>query len=227
MNRANRYIAMLAAPLISLGLLVGVAYSLSLRRPPEGVVAYHDEIRDLSLAVPRLVGEWLGDETDVPAPAIDLLRPNVMMSRSYKNIRTGEKVTMLFVQVRDAWNMAFHYPPVCYKYAGWMREETHERDWKIAEFDVPAMEYVFRRERFDGESRIVVSNFMVLPTGMGRDDRDVRRISDDPTRRVFGAAQVQVVFASDVPADRRREIVEELVGGYMPMIRKVVSGVTP
>jgi len=213
-----------AAPLASVLLLCGVGYSLQMRQPPPDVVAYHDHVLETALGVPTLIGQWLGKDEPVPAPARDMLRPNVMICRKYQNIQTGESVTMMIVQVRDAWNMAFHYPPVCYKFAGWKQDAAERREWQAADMPVAAMEYSFKQERFDGETRMNVANFMILPTGLGLDDKDVRRISDDPAKRFYGAGQVQIVFDSRMTPERRQVVFSELVEACLPLVRAVVNG---
>lgn len=223
-NRRHILVALIS-PALSLVLLCGVAYSLQKRQPPEGVVAYHDQIQRLGLDVPRLIGEWLGEDTAVPAPALDILKPNVMLSRHYQNIRTGQGVTMVLTQVRDAFTMTHHHPPACYRYAGWTLDTNTPGDWKAAGVTVPVNQYEFRRENFEGESRLMVVNFMAVP---GQYTREMKRVVDnsyDPVRNLYGACQVQLLFDVRSTVEERQAIFADLVSGLMPVLDEVVNGV--
>ena len=237
-TRRTFSIASLLAPAAVLVLSVAAAVLAVDMRPPGDAAAYHARAlqasRTLDLVVedPTLGGTWAGRDTPVPYEATDLLRPNVLLSRQYTLQRygrpTGETVGLLLVQCRDARDLLNHYPPICYKVGGWEVVGAEDVTWQTGPNLPPAggVEYGLALSGFDHFQNRAISNFMVLPgEGFGRDMTGVERVSDDPARRYYGAAQVQVIFdASTTPPAERRRLTELFVRHCAPVLREIVAG---
>lgn len=213
-------------PIVTAGLLAGAAGSIAKRKPAQAD-GYHDRIRKIAADVPAIVGSWYGRDVPVPAPAIRILHPNVLISRRYTHLQTNQTVTILLVQSRDAYDMVYHYPPNCFKHNGWTRQWSEPRAWPAGDREVALMEYAFHMRKFNGDENIVVGNFVALSTGPDVDMPAIEKAARDPMRRPFGAAQFQIVFDATVTIDKRREIFAELLPAYLPVIDAIQTAATP
>src|ERR1700691_3902298 len=63
-------------------------------------------------------GSWTRKDTERRTPAIQLLRPNAILSREYRNDRRKQVVEFLIVDCSDARDLQGHYPPNCYPAQG-------------------------------------------------------------------------------------------------------------
>ncbi len=203
--------------LVLLGIL-GVAFRTR-HVGAEQTIAYHERARELSESIPFSVGDWVGKDQAVPPSAIELLHPNVLLSRRFENMRTGEVASLLFVQCSDARDLRGHYPPACYPGQGWIDGPALARTWTVGGIEIPGVRYVFTKSSATSSSEIVVDNFMVLPTGeFGRDMSDVDLVVKNRRLRQFGAAQVQVLTSSAMEDDRRDEVLRILVEPLLPIL---------
>ena len=103
------------------------------------LTAYHDSIRKVANNIPYVVGDYVGQDIPIPQGAIELLKPNVIISRRYSNLNNGATVDLLFVHCKDAQDMLGHHPPVCYPAHGWSTargEDVVEGDNRFATYTV-------------------------------------------------------------------------------------------
>jgi hypothetical protein len=181
-------------------------------RPPVAA-AYHERLREVAMQIPSHIGDWMGTDTEVPPAAVEMLHPNVIVSRKYLNIRTGESVQFLLVQVQDARDILGHYPPVCYRGQGWTQQSAESLMASVGSLDVKGTRYTFTSTRNSQDSTILVDNFLVLPDGKTCPDMEaVDAAAQDNRLKFFGAAQVQVVYDQAVPPQRRDEVFRTFVG---------------
>jgi hypothetical protein len=221
-QRRNR-ISILATVIV----LGWLAVDKTLLRPAPAVAdEYHAGVRAASEQLPRYFESWLGEDIPVPVAAAKLLRPNVIVSRRFSNIVTGESVSYLFVQVRDARDTIGHYPPVCYPGQGWTMEEARRTEWEAGERGaVSGMSYRFSQEGLEGGLQIVVDNFLVLPDGTTCRDMDgVESVAQDRLRKLFGTAQVQLIYSAAMPEERRKQITQEFIRYSRDLIDAASSG---
>lgn len=211
----------------SLSVLVGVWSERSFfRTPPADSAPYHARVVAAAETVPLHIGSWMGADTPVPAAAIQILHPNVIISRRYVNLTTGHGVSFLLVQVRDARDILGHYPPVCYAGQGWMRNATEPVDWRLDEQTIQGTRYLFSSERSGRRSEIVVDNALFLPNGTTCRDMDgVDTAARDNRLKFFGAAQVQVVYDNAIPDGQRRELFETFIRAARPVVEELKMGV--
>lgn len=206
---------------ITLLLLGGVAWEVRGRDQSADAVAYHQRIRGVAdSAIPYSAGDWLGHDVECPPAAIDMLHPNVLTSRAFANVRTGEVASLLFVQCSDARDLLGHYPPVCYVAHGMTLVSREARDWTVGGVEIHGMRYHFGNVASSSSSGTVIDNFMALPTGkFGRDMEDVSAVAKDRRLRQFGAAQVQLLTDESMTDARRDEVVRELIEPIVPLLR--------
>ena len=196
-------------------------------RRPAGIDDYHRRVREAAATVPDYIGGWVGEEVPVPAQAIRVLDPNVIISRKYLNVENGVTAGVLFVHCSDAHDMAGHFPLRCYPARGWDVRASRSRDWKVGDLLVTGSEYEFTADMLEGRrvnAAMVVDNCLLRPGGQVlRDMETMTRSIVGAGGQSSGAAQLQVYFDAAVPQDRRDEAVEALVKGYRPVIDAVLA----
>ncbi len=214
------------APLaISIALLAGVAWETGARPRPEDAAPFHRRVREFFDSLPYRVGPWVGTD-HAPTPAAQqLLRPNVLVSRSYRNAETGKTASLLFVHCRDSRDMSGHYPPVCYPAHGWRGEhEVSEQVVRVGSMDIPIARYVFERSGFNRHQKIVIAQAFVLPRrGFATTMDAVRTAASDYPTRAFGAAQVQVVMSAGLREEEERATVRELLAPLAPVFAAIAN----
>lgn len=191
------------------------------------VEKYQATIRAASAAIPARLGGWVGQDVAVPVQAIDMLQPNVMLSRRYTNIENGTAAGLLFVHCANAHHMAGHFPLRCYPAQGWTLRSGGQRDWNAGGIRITGSEYEFHMDaRPDSplEQSIVVVNCLLRPNGQ------ILRDMDAMTRTIIGAGgaasgagQLQVYFDASIPRSQRDAAVEEILGGCKPLIEAILA----
>lgn len=197
-----------------------------LRSSPAQADAYHAGVKAAVEKLPRVNGNWLGVDVPVPEAAIRMLQPNVILSRHYRNIETGESVSFLLVHVKQARDTLGHYPPVCYPGQGWTTQVAAPADYAAAgQTVINGTRYEFHRERLDGNTKLFVDNFFALRGGETcRDMTGIEQAAQDRQRKLFGAAQIQFVHQGSTSEQRRREIVEDFVRFSEPVLSAIRGG---
>ncbi|MFW6061969.1 MAG: exosortase-associated EpsI family protein, partial [Planctomycetota bacterium] len=124
MPRASRTILVRAATAtLTLAIIGGaLAERLSYGSADEAD-PYHRRVAERIANIPYTIGDWKGEDVSVPRSAVELLQPNALCSRQYRNQKTGQVLSLLVVHCRDARDMTGHYPPVCYPAHGWTQRQ--------------------------------------------------------------------------------------------------------
>ena len=218
----RKTIPLIATTVVLLALL---GDKLFLRMSPAQADSYHATVKSASEALPMAFGSWLGLDVPVPEAAVRMLHPNKIISRQYRNIATDETVNFLLVHVRDARDILGHYPPICYPGQGWKMDSKSPMDWSREMHAVAGTEYQFTRDRMEGNSRLIVDNFLITRGGLTYRDMDgVELAAQDRQRKFFGAGQVQIVHGSATSPERRRQIVEEFLKFLEPTLQAISDG---
>jgi hypothetical protein len=228
----------LTAPLLSVGLLAGIFAEQQTHLKPQDVEPYHARAKAAVDQVPYFIGTWSGQDDEIPVAAQKLLRPNAILNRRFvdsspRDPRSSYRyASLLIVQCRDSRDMVGHYPPICYRAHGLSIDEKScgPRDWTVNGKTIPGYEYQFTEVLAGKSTRTTVYNFLIVPgRGIVRDMKGVEQAAEDYQQRYYGAAQFQVVFQSDVSADRPREERDEifatLMGPNIQLIETLTSGV--
>lgn len=215
---------------LSLALLGGAGIDRSLHTMPKDTVPYHKAIVKVAANAPARIGDWMGQDVETPQSAIMLLHPNVIVSKHYVNYVSGEWCNFLLVDCSDARDLQGHYPPVCYPNQGWIQMSSESRDWHVGGMTLTGTQYDFMKKDFDPVKKIpieiteTIANFMLLPHGkIARDMDSVRAAAKDLQNRYYGAAQVQVIMDSNLPQERKDQIVETMANGYRDLIGVIIG----
>jgi|SRR5687768_10384188 hypothetical protein len=236
MNLSIRQLAfLLAPPLLSVGLLAGIASEKRTYLQPDDVEPYHARVKTAVEDIPYVIGYWTGSQKDVHPAAQKLLRPNVIENRIYvdkePNADWRRQATLLIVHCKDSRDMVGHYPPVCYPAHGKseLGNNRAARDWQVGDMTISGTEYQFSDRTSAEEYRTTVYNFLVAPgRGVVRDMDSVKAAAEDYQKRYYGAAQFQVVFRAPALADltraERDEIFHTLITPTIPVIKLLSTG---
>ena len=233
--RGRRWAA--AAPLLTATLLLAAtAWSLTLPSAADAE-PHHARVKAAVLAAPLEVAGYRGRDAEVAVEAVELLRPNVILSRSFVDEAPAQKdagprspwVQLLIVQCQDARDILGHWPPVCYVANGYDAGAVEETSWRLNGRDLPGRRYRFAKgDGFGATQAIVVANFLVLPDGrVVRDMEEVIDAGGDHRLRSFGAAQVQILTPADLPEDARRRTEDAFIAAHSELIGLMASGVEP
>lgn len=187
------------------------------RQPSADAAPYHRQVREEASRIPVHFGDWLGVDVPVPQGAVNLLKPNVLISRRYQEMDSGRTVTLLLVQCTDARDLLGHYPPVCYAGQGWQLVAAEPRDWETTRGTIHGTRYRFKTSAQGFAEETTIDNFMVLPGGAtARNMDEVHVAAQDRRRKYFGAAQVQVVYGGEMPEQERIDIFRSFVTQLNP-----------
>jgi hypothetical protein len=215
--------------LLALGFLaaIGAQRYAAVHRSPD-VEHYQDRVRAAAELVPGRIGAWVGKDAPVPVQALSVLKPNVMLSRRYVNVENGLTASVLLVHCADAHHMVGHFPMRCYPARGWEARSGEPHDWMVGDLRLTGMEYQFVRQTFTGEQSVVVANCLLRPSGQ------VLRTMEEMTGTFTGATggtssgagQIQVIFESSVPPERREQAIRTLLAGYRPVLDAILAAPT-
>jgi len=214
--------------IIGVALLLAIAiHRFVTAHAPASVERYQENIRILAEKLPHKIGGWVGEDVPVPVQAVTLLRPNVILSRRFLNVETGDGAGVLFVHCSDAHSMAGHYPLRCYPARGWNVRSAEPRDWQVGNLKITGTEYQFSMEELgeaNGERSMTVANCILRPNGQILRDMDAMAKSIvGAGGQTTGAGQIQVWFDSRVPREKRDATIVALLDGYKPVIEAVLA----
>lgn len=195
---------------------------------PEEALAYMADCRAAAETIPyTLPGGWLGVETEVPTVVDEILKPNVLVSRSYTNLTGTGRLGLLVVQVKDVQNLLGHYPPVCYPGRGWSDLGGEARNWSVAGLDIQGTAYRMIPPGGDADKPVHIYNFILRPDGQtGRNMDAVFAAGRTGESRYFGAGQVQVLFFGTMTNTQRDAAFAQVVSASMKSIDAILSGYT-
>jgi len=224
----------LVVPALASALLVAMGVANAGFPTAADAEPYHTRILAMSHDTPAAFGDWVSRPIDVPPSAVELLRPNAMLSRQFRDPVQRRQASILIVQCKDARDLSGHWPPNCYKASGYTQTHVEPRTWPALgsktqsasdmQQTIPGVEYTFDMETAAGPSRLVVANFLIVPgVGLVPDMASVRDAGADPQRRSLGAAQVQVVTDGSHNRAERDAIFAELLTPHAPLIDAILN----
>jgi hypothetical protein len=233
--------SIVASPLLCLMLLGGIAVQQATRLRPDDTVVqnYHARAAAAVNAMPWKIDAhgttWTAVEHKPSTAAVRLLRPNEILSRRYvQNTTSGRPMIaeLLIVQCRDSRDMTGHYPPICYRNIG--HELVYRKQHPpiaVGAESVPFTEYHFEKYTQGRAEKVCVYNFFVVPGRGAVDDiKGVHEAAEDYERRLFGAAQFQVLIPEALTprSTAREEIFAALLRSHPELIAILkTDGMTP
>jgi hypothetical protein len=215
--------------LLAMTIIVGIAFHQlkAFSRSPD-VERYQDRIRIQAETIPARIGSWVGEDVPVPVQALEVLRPNVLISRRYVNVEKNWSASILFVHCFDAQHMVGHYPARCYPAEGWQLQRSTEQDWSVGDLQLTGTEYEFTMSNALGSVQnnqdIIVDNCLFRPDGkILRDMESMSNTLLGAYGQNTGSGQLQVIFDAAMPQDQRAKAFSELAIGYLPAIEATLA----
>lgn len=220
-----------AAPILALGVLLVLPLLINHERDDAALVLTRNiQVQHAVNNIPYRLGDWVGEDMEIPVSAVELLHPNAILSRRFSRLIEGTSLHMLIVHCSDARDMQGHYPPICYPANGWIRaEDGSPGDTATAEIAGETLSmriYNFRRlDEWGGERALRVFNFFLLPSGETTIDlRVVSRLVERSAFSVQGVAQVQLVMTGEMDFEKARQAAEDILNQTMPFLDQLGSG---
>jgi hypothetical protein len=215
-------------PILTAAWLLGtLGASVAMRPKVADVGPYFERVAERIRAMPYTLGTWVGRDEQVVATARELLKPNEILQRRYTRLEDGQWFDVIVVHCGDVRDMEGHFPPVCYKAAGWDVGPGLPATAQIGAQGIPATEYrvTYRHSRAVGPMSIV--NFFAMP-GEGvqyaRDMGALNEVARSSAKAQLGVVQVQVLTPVSMDVATRRELMPAVWGMLEPVIREVVEG---
>ena len=211
------------APLLALGVMV--AFPLLLHHPKideQGILARHSQVASAVERAPWRIKQWNGDDVPVPNAGVEILRPNAILSRQFKNIHGGPSFTVMVIHCSDARDMEGHHPPVCYPANGWIeaaRPSSCSVQVNARPMNMRVYEFYRPDDTLGIERKMRVFNCFILPDGqvtteINAVDQVVKRYETS----IQGAAQVIVAGPGDADFQASLDAVSELMSGLSDLL---------
>ena len=195
---------------------------------PAGAAGYLADCRSAAAEIPyALPGGWIGQDAPVPTQATDLLRPNVLVSRTFRRLGDRAAVGFLLVQTTHRRDLLHHHPPVCYPNQGWTVRSAEPARWRVDDLDIEGIVYSMTPPgRDEGDEPVRIYNFMLQAngsTGAGMDAlyAGARRGAGDH----FGPGQVQVLFFGGLDAASREATFASIIRAARPALSEILRPV--
>lgn len=184
----------------------------------EQAEAYHQRVATAIDAVPMRIGDWTAVEVPQPPEAVELLRPNRILSRRYTRPGSTLAVDLLIVHCKDVRDMIGHHPPVCYPAHGWTTTRDQPKIYEVGGVEIPARSYGFEQSLPTLARAIAISTVLIRPDGaFHRTMAGVRAAPERSELHLLGAGQVQVIFHEPIAEAQRRRIVEQFLEACLPV----------
>jgi hypothetical protein len=219
----------LGAPVLVTGavLCAMLVWSTLTNARPAASPEYLAEVRERVRALPYAIGPMVGTDIEVVAAAAEMLNPNVILQRVYRDPLSGNLVSLVIVHCQDVRDLAGHYPPVCYPNAGWSERRDRElREIELDDARVSATRYHFARKNEMSEDSITVTSFFVLPASdlsFAPDMVAVDLAARSPKMAGLGAAHIMMITPDTQPADVSQRLVMDVANALRPILRSITE----
>ena len=217
------------APVISAGLLLVLAVTrFWMETPSADTTEYMARVAERIDAMPYRIGRFIGVNAEVTPGAVELLQPNRILQRRFRDPTTGEQFSLVIVHCKIAKDMAGHFPPNCYPRAGWVATEKADTvSLEAADTIVNASLYHFSLDSGLLPTQIDILNFFVVPSGPQRYGSDMRLIdlaSRSASGSRLGAAQVQIITPRGMDQATRESIWAQAIDVASPVLTEIAGG---
>ncbi len=173
---------------------------------------------------PYRVGQWEGEDQALSETTLQVAGNDDYVNRSYRLSGADSVVSFYAAYTSQPRTMRGHRPDVCYVGAGWMLEQTEQRQIQTADGQtIPVLLHYFRKPPPD-LTRLIVLNYYLIN---GQTTADYRafsglrwRLPSLSREQVRYVAQVQVASTSATAAISFAAVAAPLVESYMPVSQK-------
>jgi hypothetical protein len=210
------------APLLAL--VVMISFPLMLNHPAldeQSIQRRHMQVASAVAAAPWRIDHWYGEDVPVPKAGVEILRPNAILSRRFRDFNGGPPFTVMVIHCTDARDMEGHYPPVCFPANGWIEAAAPSQctiKLNDAPMDLRVYQF-FRPEAMEIDRSMRVFNCFILPDGQVATDMvAVEQAVKRYETSIQGVAQVLVVGPGDAEFEASVTAVGELLTGLSDLL---------
>lgn len=226
---AARRVVAWAAPIASVAILLWIALFGGLNfDEPAWADQYHAEVRDAINEIPQQIGDWIGtDDPEVTPAQQRILRPNIIVQRTYRQPGSSQYLRLLVVHCKDSRDMNGHYPRICYPNTGWALNSSEPMSIRLdSATAIPATHYMFSMTRDGRDQTLSNVNFFILPASqnLAPDMEALERSARSVSHAGLGAAQVQLMSNQPLNTDEWEPILERFVRAVEGPIDAIVQG---
>jgi hypothetical protein len=222
------------APLVSIVLMMGGWFLIDNPLGEDSQILRHRaQIAAQMDEFPYQLDNWWGADVPVPTAAMEILRPNSLVSRRFSRLETSDDVVLALIHCSDLRDMVGHYPPVCYPATGWTLNQDAIEDVQVRLADINVQMRLYRFHRFDQdglEQEQTVLSMFLLPNGLLLTDMQELKGKSTQGRNMsaIGVAQLQMVFADSPETELVVNHTTELLGAVpMNLISALYAPLNP
>jgi len=215
-----RLLTKLVSPAIAAALIGGLALQMRSFAVADDTTAFHARVKAAVEAIPIRIGTWDGVESAVPDAAGQLLRPNVLFARNYRDSTGPEWAKLIVIPLQGHTR---HVRPLSAQLLPGQRLDPeggadHARAPDLGR-KVLIAEYQFSRTEFRGTISWRIYDFFVLPqAGFVTSMAEIQNASGDYRTRPYGAAQIQVIVDDAMPQVDRERVLHLMLEPLGPVI---------
>jgi hypothetical protein len=228
LNRRRQLLALAAPAATCLILLWIVAFGGLNLEQPAWADEYHADVSESINAIPQQIGDWIGtDDPDVTPAQQRILKPNIILQRTYRQPGSSDYIRLLVVHCKDSRDMNGHYPRICYPNMGWQLQSAEPMSIRLGTTAIPATHYAFELSSDGRNVEMYNINFFVLPargTNLAADMNALEASARSVTHAGLGAAQVQIMSNQALNTEQWRPIIERFVRAVEGPIDAIVQG---
>lgn len=201
--------------------------------PSKELSQYHEDIADQISRFPYQIGKWVGQDVVIPTSAQEILQPNGLVSRRFKQYGGDGALTFALIHCIDLRDMHGHHPPRCYPASGWSlnrKDVSEERETiSVMISDIPTDMAVYRFKQggpMESSSLLTVVSVFVTPmAGMVNDMAVLQDLgSMGRGASALGVGQIQLVFSGDPErADLEDEVNDFISNMPADLMRNMMS----
>ena len=128
---------------------------------------------------------------------MELLKPVQALRRTYRNLKTGQEITVSVIACGQTRDLIGHEPGICFVGQGWKKSRQLNAEWQTDRGQVNGRYYRFRVHRGGVSATNTVTSVLVVPGGESTGDtRDVAEAASDFRKNPFGALAIQMQSTS-------------------------------
>lgn len=220
---------LLSPPLCASLLLASITlFRILAAQPVPQVERYHARVASVIDRFPFRIGNYVGADAELSKPAVELLKPNRIIQRTFVNIGTGLAFSIVIAHCKDVRDMVGHYPPVCYPAHGWRLTRSSPIELTASDMTtIPAMRYRLTRSTSGVDRTLDLVNFFVVPRPLARFAPDMdalNALAVNSRERLLGSAQVQIIVPEGLPDAELSPFLSEVLSALKPTIDAVADG---
>lgn len=211
---------------IAVGLLSAMTcFGFSSYPSPNQIARHHQDVRNAISRIPYAIGNWVAIDRPLHPEEIRLLKPNSAFRRVYRNLETGQEITVFTVACRHARDLVGHEPGICYVGQGWKILDQRPLTLDVHGIPVSGRGYRFQSQGMNRNRQTTVLSILVTPSGQTTGDTKIlARKASDFRLEQYGAAAIQFAAPSIYDPKQLQESSRDILAAFLPLIHQFQAG---